>query len=115
MIFKKLGDDILAPAPKAVALIDAKNPKFNYYLSSRIKGPLIDLDITTKVFHNDQMFVRKSSYRVKLGQIEKCVKQNLIEHMLLLGLPETEIPDSLKTESFKADVIKNINRRIYSD
>lgn len=115
MIFKKLGDDIFAPSPKAMALIDAKDPKFNYYLSSRIRGPLIDLDITTKIFHNNEMFVRKSSYRVKLGQIEKCVKQNLIEHMLLLGLPEAEIPDSLKSESFKADVIRNINRRIYTD
>ena len=115
MLFKKLGDDIFAPAPRAMALIDAKEPKFNYYLSSRIIGPLIDLDITTKIFHNNEMFVRKSTYRVKLGEIEKCVKQNLIEHMLLLGLPETEIPDSLKTENFKADVIKNINRRIYSD
>ena len=115
MLFKKLGDDIFAPAPKATALIDAKKPKFNYYLSSKIRGPLIDLDITTKIFNENKMFVRKSSYRVKLGQIESCVKQNLIEHMLLLGLPEEKIPDSLKSDNFKADVIKNVNRGIYSE
>ena len=96
MKYAKLGEDLEIPVVSNLPLIGKKNIKFNYYCASRINGKLIDLDITSKLFDQDKMYIRKSCYRIKLGEMENCVKQNTIDHMLSLGLPESNIPDSLK-------------------
>lgn len=106
MRYQKLGEDIYIPIKNDLPLKDKTNIKFNYYLSSRINGNLIDLDITSKLFHREIMYVRKSCYRVNLGEIENCVKANIIDHMLSLGLAESEIPKSLTNKN-----IANRNKR----
>jgi len=95
MNYQKLGEDIYIPKRSNSALQDSGEIKFNYYLDSRINGNWIDLDITSKLFGNDKMFVRKSCYRVRLGEIENCVKANIIDHMRCLGVPKENIPESL--------------------
>ncbi|GAA4315818.1 hypothetical protein GCM10023115_26320 [Pontixanthobacter gangjinensis] len=110
MRYQKLGEDIYIPIKNDLPLKDKTKIKFNYYLSSRINGNLIDLDITSKLFDAGKMYVRKSGYRVKLGEIENCVKANIIEHMLSLGLDESEIPKSLKEKN-----ITNRSRKYSKD
>lgn len=95
MIYEKLGEDIYIPVPAGKPLENASNLKFHYYLSSRVNGKQIDLDITSKIFEGDQMFIRKSCYRVSLGEIENCVKANIIDHMRTLGIENSNIPKSL--------------------
>jgi len=95
MKYLKLGEDLEIPEVNNLPLKQKKNIKFNYYCSSRMNGNLIDLDITSKLFNKKDMYVRKSCYRIKLGEMEKCVKQNTIDHMLSLGLAEEDLPDSL--------------------
>ena len=104
MRYAKLGEDLEIPVVSNLPLKGKKNIKFNYYCSSRINGKLIDLDITSKLFDQDKMYIRKSCYRIKLGEMENCVKQNTIDHMLSLGLPESSIPDSLKILKKKAKI-----------
>ena len=108
MNYEKLGEDIHIPKLEERPLKNRDDIKFNYYLSSRVNGKNIDLDITSKIFDNDQIYIRKSCYRVKLGQIENCVKSNIIEHMKELGIPQTRIPESLKN-------IKRTKPKAYSD
>ena len=115
MNYRKLGEDIYIPQNHNLLLTDAENVKFNYYLSSRVNGKKIDLDITTKIFEQDRMFVRKSCYRVKLGEIENCVKSNIIDHMRKLGVPENVIPESLSSPNVKSHLTSNFKTRVYSD
>ncbi|WP_300436927.1 hypothetical protein [Christiangramia sp.] len=96
MKYKKLGNDLEIPKVNELPLKNKEKIKFNYYCSSRTNGNLIDLDITSKLFDQDKMYIRKSCYRIPLGEMEKCVKQNSIDHMISLGLKEKFIPDSLK-------------------
>ncbi|WP_026935420.1 hypothetical protein [Christiangramia echinicola] len=95
MNFKKLGADIYIPTKDSNSLKNIHNIKFNYYLSSRMNGNLIDLDITSKIFNVDKIYVRKSCYRIKIGKLEDCVKSNIIDHMKQLGMDESNIPQSL--------------------
>lgn len=96
MHYQKLGEDIYIPEPNGFPLRNVKGIKFNYYLSSRINGNLIDVDITSKIFNQDHMYVRKSCYRLKLGEIETCVKANTLDHMKNLGVDEENIPKNLR-------------------
>ncbi|MCM8569114.1 hypothetical protein NE848_06980 [Gramella jeungdoensis] len=114
MKFEKLGDFIYIPKLTGTPLEGKKNIKFNYYLSSRVNGKLIDLDITTKLFDQDQMYIRKACYRVKLGEIENCVKANLIDHMKSLGMDESNIPESLMAPGYSR-VKKTTNQSAFSD
>ena len=95
MNFKKMGTDVYIPKKDPNSLKNIDDVKFNYYLSSRINGNLIDLDITSKIFNVDDIFIRKSCYRIKIGEIEKCVKANIIDHMTQLGMDKDHIPESL--------------------
>ena len=103
MNYKKLGEDIYIPKLIGRPLLKENSFKFNYYLSSRVNGKMIDLDITSKIFRGDRAYARKSCYRVKLGEIENCVKANIIDHMKKLGISQTNIPDSLKNSKKKND------------
>ncbi|MDR5589611.1 hypothetical protein [Christiangramia sp. SM2212] len=96
MKYLKLGDHYNTPEIAGLPLKQKKNIKFNYYLSSRINGNLIDLDITSKLFDGDKMYIRKSCYRVKLRSMEDCVKKNTVDHMLSLGVEKENIPLSLQ-------------------
>lgn len=113
MKFQKLGDFIHIPKHTGSPLQGKKNIKFNYYLSSRVNGKLIDLDITTKLFDKDEMYIRKACYRVKLGEIENCVKANLIDHMRSLGMVESDIPDSLTSLAITSRAIKAKNEKAF--
>ena len=110
MNFKKLGTDIYIPKNDPNALKNIDDVKFNYYLSSRIKGNLIDLDITSKIFNVDDIYVRKSCYRIKIGKLEDCVKSNIIDHMKKLGMDESNIPESL----LNTKITKRPNRLLNS-
>ena len=100
MKFQKLGEDIYIPQKSSLSLINASDLKFNYYLNSRINGNSIDLDITSKLFCGDDMYVRKSCYRVRMGEIENCVKASIIDHMKSLGVSSSNIPESLKKKNY---------------
>ncbi|QYA24103.1 hypothetical protein G3I01_00795 [Gramella sp. MT6] len=113
MDYQKLGDDIYIPKRSNSALKDSEEIKFNYYLDSRINGPWIDLDITSKLFDNDKMFVRKSCYRVKIGEIENCVKANIIDHMKSLGLSNKNIPESLYNKSTTNQSFRPKTSKVY--
>ncbi|MCG9972933.1 hypothetical protein [Christiangramia crocea] len=115
MKFEKLGDFIYIPKHTGTPLKGKKNIKFNYYLSSRVNGKLIDLDITTKLFDEDQMFIRKACYRVKLGEIENCVKANLLDHMKSLGMDESNIPESLMAFGISSRAVRSSNQNAFSD
>lgn len=95
MKYQKLGDFIYLPEADGIPLKKVENIKFNYYLSSRINGTKIDLDITTKLFNHNNIYVRKACFRVNVGEIENCVKHNLIDHMRRLGMDDNNIPASL--------------------
>ena len=115
MNYRKLGEDIYIPQNHRPLLTDAEEIKFNYYLSSRVNGKKIDLDITSKIFDMETMYVRKSCYRVKLGEIENCVKMNILDHMRKLGVREQFIPESLLNPTVKSHLTSNFSTRIYSD
>jgi len=95
MKYEKLGEFIHLPKADGVPLKNVENIQFNYYLSSRINGKKIDVDITTKLFNENKIYVRKASYKLGIGEIEHCVKENLIDHMRSLGMNENNIPKSL--------------------
>lgn len=115
MKYQKLGEDLEIPKRNGLPLAGMENIKFNYYLSSRINGNLIDLDITSKLFDKDKMYIRKSCYRVNLGEMENCVKANTIDHMLSLGLKDSYIPASLKNTNLTNSNLKLSNRGAFSD
>jgi len=115
MKYEKLGEDINIPNTKGLPLLNIKDVKFNYYMSSRINGSQIDLDITSKIFNNEDMYVRRSSYRVMLGDIENCVKRNAIDHMLSLGLKECHIPASLKNIDTKNQSFRLSSENAFSN
>lgn len=115
MKYQKLGDFIDIPHVQGSPLKGKKNVKFNYYLSSRVNGNNIDLDITTKLFGDEQMYVRKAGYRVKIGEIEACVKQNLIEHMKSLGMDDTNIPQSLIQVGITSHAIRSLTKNSYKE
>lgn len=100
MIYEKLGQDIYIPAKSNLALKKINNIKFNYQANSSIKGNLIELDLTSKLFAGNAIYIRKSCYRIKLGEIEDCVKANSLDHMRALGISVSNIPDSLKNLNF---------------
>lgn len=106
MNYIQLGDFIHIPETETAPLKGKTGIKFNYYLSSRINGQHVDLDITTKLFDGEQMYIRKACYRVKLGEIEKCVKYNLIDHMRYLGLEEKSLPASLSSTSISSGALQ---------
>lgn len=114
MKFQQLGGHIYIPKLEGSPLRGKENIKFNYYLSSRVNGKHIDLDITTKLFDGKQMYVRKSCYRVRLGEIESCVKQNIIDHMRSLGMDESNIPASLIDIGITSHAIRSSNKNAYS-
>ncbi|MCH4821668.1 hypothetical protein ML462_00645 [Gramella lutea] len=109
MSYKKLGEDVYLPKQQGKPLQNIRDIKFNYYLSSRIDGAKIYLDITSKIFGSGNTYIRKSCYRVNLGEMEDCVKRNIKEHMLHLGIPPNFIPKSLK------NVKKIKNQNLYSE
>ena len=115
MKYQKLGDDCYTPEKSGLPLKNKNNIKFNYYLSSRINGNLIDLDITSKLFHEDEMYIRKSCYRVKLRSIENCVKNNTVDHMISLGMDSDNIPASLISNDFKYQRQKLSKKDAFSD
>lgn len=114
MQYQKMGDDIYIPKPTDSPLKEKKDIKFNYYLSSRVHKNLIDLDITTKLFDDENIYVRKSRYKVRMGEIENCVKANLIDHMKQLGMDENNIPPSLHNMGLSSNSIRAINKKAYS-
>ncbi|MFV8226766.1 hypothetical protein [Christiangramia aquimixticola] len=97
MKYLKLGEDIYTPQNCDQPLKDASEINFNYYISTRVKDEIIDLDVTSKIFHKNEVYIRKSCYRIKMGQIEDCVKLNILDHMQNLGVPDSIIPESLKS------------------
>lgn len=115
MKYQKLGEDIYIPQSLDSPLDASADIKFNYYLSSRINGKKIDMDITSKVFVSEKMYIRKSCYRVKMGEIEKCVKMNIIDHMKKLGIEENRIPKSLLTSREPSNFSNSVRNRIYSN
>ncbi|TBW26536.1 hypothetical protein [Gramella sp. KN1008] len=115
MKYEKLGDFIYIPKHAGTPLKGKKNIKFNYYLSSRVNGRLIDLDITTKLFDENQMYIRKACYRVRIGEIENCVKDSLIDHMKSLGMDESNIPESLHAIGLRSRNISTPNESALSD
>lgn len=115
MKYKKLCEDINIPKNNTSTLKHEKNIKFNYYLSSRMNGKFIDLDITSKLFSKDQMFIRKSCYRVHLGEIENCVKANIIDHMKSLGVTDENIPQALNNINRSNQAFRLSSRNAYRD
>lgn len=115
MYYHKLGEDVYIPEPDGFPLKNVKDIKFNYYLSSRINGNLIDVDITSKLFARDKMFVRKSCYRLNIGEIENCVKANTMDHMKSLGVDDENIPSSLKSIVTTNRYIRNSPLKTYTD
>ena len=115
MYYKKLGEDIYIPKRSDSALQNSEEIKFNYYLNSRVNSHSIDLDITSKLFDDNKTYIRKSCYRVKLGEIENCVKANIIDHMESLGLPKEKIPESLYDKAATNQPIRLQKARAYSD
>lgn len=115
MYYHKLGEDIYIPEPIDFPLKNVKDIKFNYYLSSRINGNFVDLDITSKLFERDHIYVRKSCYRVKLGEIENCVKANTMDHMKSLGMEDEKIPAALKKIVITRRSLKRSSFNTYSD
>ncbi len=112
MNFEKLGEDIYIPIAEGKPLKGKNDIKFNYYISSRVNGKIIDLDIISKIFNGDKIYSRKSCYRVKLGHIENCVKTNIKDHMKKLGIAQTSIPDSLKNTKMRGKMNQNIMNRV---
>ncbi len=115
MDYQKLGEDIYIPKRNISALKDSENIKFHYYLDSRFNGQWIDLDVTSKLFDHEKLYVRKSCYRVKLGQIENCVKANIIDHMKSLGLPSKGIPKALYSRSTTNQSLRTKTNITFSD
>lgn len=115
MKFNRLGDFIYIPKHIGTPLTGKKNIKFNYYLSSRVNGKYIDLDITTKLFDGNDMYIRKACYRVRLGEIENCVKANLIDHMQSLGMDENNMPKSLCQLDLTSQSMRSPGKKAYSN
>lgn len=113
MKYEQLGNFIHIPEVNIKPLENRSDVKFNYYLSSRVNGKHIDLDITTKLFDEDQMYIRKACYRVRLGEIENCVKYNLIDHMRYLGISDEDIPVSLIKTGITSHAIDCSNSNAY--
>ena len=106
MNYQKLGECIQFPKTKKKLLEGKRGIRFNYFLSSKSKGTSIDLDITSKIFYEDQIYVRIAAYRVKMGEIEKCVRENILDHMYSLGMDEDNIPSSLLNFSMSSEHIR---------
>ncbi|MCP9198399.1 hypothetical protein MKO06_00655 [Gramella sp. GC03-9] len=115
MKYQLLGDHIYIPKLADSPLEGKKDIKFNYYLSSRVNGKNIDLDITTKLFDRKDMYVRKSCYRVTIGEIENCVKENLIDHMRCLGVDDSNIPPTLTNKQSPTRISRSLLKNAYSD
>lgn len=115
MKYQQLGDFVNIPNVQGSPLKGKKDIKFNYYLSSRVNGKSIDLDITTKIFDDEQMYIRKACYRVKIGEIESCVKHNLIDHMKGLGMDETNIPSSLIHVGITPHAVRCLTKNSYKE
>ncbi len=113
MKYQKLGEFIYLPPKEGAPLRGKKDVKFNYYLSSRVNGKLIDIDITTKLFDDDDMYIRKACYKVRLSDIESCVKENLIDHMRSLGMEEENIPSSLINMGITSHAVKCLTKNSY--
>ena len=95
MKFKEIGEVIYIPEINGKPLEGKQNIKFNYYISTRLHKDMIEMNVTTKLFHEDDIYIRQARYRLKMGQIEKCVKRNLIEHMCSLGMKRNDLPKSV--------------------
>lgn len=114
MKFEKLGEFIYIPQREETSLAGKSNIRFNYYLSSRINGKLVDLDITTKIFDEHKLYTRKACYRVKLAEIESCVKANLVDHMRSLGVADDAIPKSLIEIGITSHAVSLLTKNAYS-
>ena len=115
MKYQLLGDHTYIPKQADSPLAGKQGVKFNYYLSSRVIGENIDLDITPKLFHRHDMFVRKSSYRVNPGEMENCVRANLIDHMRCLGMDNSNIPARLLRTRRRSRIPDLMEKNAFSD
>ncbi|AVR45670.1 hypothetical protein C7S20_10595 [Christiangramia fulva] len=113
MNYKQLGEFVYIPKTDGKPLKDKKDIKFNYYLSSRVNGKKIDVDITTKLFDDEQIYIRKACYRVGIGEIEGCVKENLINHMKSLGMDDENIPSSLINVGITPHAVRCLTKNSY--
>ena len=105
MNYQKIGEIIHFPKSKGKPLQGKRGIRFNYYLSSKNLGSFVALDVTTKLFYQEKIYVRNAVYRVRLGEIEKCVRENILKHMKSLGMDENNIPASLLHFSMSSDHI----------
>ncbi len=115
MKYLKLGEFIHIPRIEGTPLKGKKDIKFNYYLSSRVNSKRVDLDITTKLFDEKQIYIRKACYRVRVGEIENCVKENLIDHMRSLGMDESNIPASLIDVGITPHAVRCLSKNSYKE
>lgn len=115
MKYQQLGEFVHIPKLEGTPLKNKMDVKFNYYLSSRVNGKRIDLDITTKLFDDKQIYIRKACYRVRLGEIENCVKENLIAHMRSLGMDESNIPSSLINVGITPHAVRCLTKNSYKE
>lgn len=95
MNYEKIGEDLYSPKSDRSPLKSINDIKFSYRFNSEIKGEFIITEITSKLFHHHETFVKKSTYRLKLGEIEDCVKSHIKNHMLQLGIKKEMIPKNL--------------------
>ncbi len=95
MEFQKLGDTIFTPQIEGSPLANKVDIEFNYYLSVKIHGNNVEMDLTTILFDTTTEYTCKSCYRITIDQIEDCIKANLVSHMLRLGVKRKNIPISL--------------------
>ncbi|MUP45657.1 hypothetical protein E0K83_07855 [Gramella sp. BOM4] len=95
MQFQKLGDAVYTPKIKGSPLANKEHIEFNYYIQTKTHGNKVDLDLTTKLFDKDREYICKSSYRIPMKKLEDCVKANLVDHMLTLGMKRKNLPKSL--------------------
>jgi len=107
MRYQKRGEYIYLPEVDGIPLKNVEDVKFKYYLSSRKNGEKVDVDITTKLFDQNRMYVRKASYKLGIGEIEDCVKENLIDHMRSLGMDAHNIPEALINDDITNHVVKS--------
>lgn len=95
MGFERLGEAVYYPKILGSTLQGTRKVIYNYYLRTQIKGTFAYIDIKTKLFAKGKEYIQMVSYKVRIDEIEACVKKSLLQHMRKLGLEEEYIPKSL--------------------
>ncbi len=65
--------------------------RYDYYFSLENLNSGFSLEVTTRIiFAFEKIFTRKSVHLVKLGEIQLCIKECLLSHLLKTGISRTK-------------------------